>query len=118
MKKIKLIFLAITFFTLSVAHSQTDEVKRNLYEQEKIRIEKLEKDKKCPVFCLQVPSEVFYVRKNGKPVWTGNSRAQGHVTSLTRQPLEGPVLPKFCLKIFSTKNDFLQMKFLKYIISI
>jgi hypothetical protein len=44
MKKIKLIFLAITFFTLSVAHSQTDEVKRNLYEQEKIRIEKLEKD--------------------------------------------------------------------------
>ena len=44
MKKIKLIFLAITFFTLSVANSQTDEVKRNLYEQEKIKIEKLEKD--------------------------------------------------------------------------
>lgn len=25
------------------------------------------------VFCCTVPSGVFYVRKNGKPVWTGNS---------------------------------------------
>jgi len=40
------------------------------------------KDEKCPVFCLQVPSQVFYVRRNGKGVWTGNSRAQGHVTTL------------------------------------
>ena len=46
-------------------------------------------NKKCPVFCLQVPSEVFYVRRNGKCVWTANSRAHGHVTTLTRQPLEG-----------------------------
>lgn len=44
---------------------------------------------KCPVFCLQVPSEIFYVRRNGKAVWTGNSRAKGHVTTLYRQPLEG-----------------------------
>jgi intein/homing endonuclease len=42
-----------------------------------------------PVFCLQVPSEVFYVRRNGKAVWTGNSRNRGPVTSLTKQPLEG-----------------------------
>jgi uncharacterized protein YqgQ len=55
----------------------------------KPQIEKLEKDKKCPVFCLQVPSEVFYIRRNGKTCWTANSRAQGHVTTLTRQPLEG-----------------------------
>ena len=41
------------------------------------------------MFCLQVPSEVFYVRRNGKCVWTANSRAHGHVTTLTRQPLEG-----------------------------
>ena len=26
-----------------------------------------------PVYCCTVPSGVFYVRKNGKPVWTGNS---------------------------------------------
>ncbi len=44
---------------------------------------------KCPVFCLQVPSEVFYVRRNGKSLWTGNSRSTGPVTKLTRQPLEG-----------------------------
>jgi hypothetical protein len=41
------------------------------------------------VFCLEVPSEIFYVRKNGKPVWTGNSRASGPRQALTRQPLEG-----------------------------
>ena len=44
---------------------------------------------KCPVFCLQVPSEVFYVKRNGKPVWTANSRAIGRVTSLSRQPQAG-----------------------------
>ena len=32
---------------------------------------------KCPVFCLQVPSEVFYVRRNGKCAWTANSRSHG-----------------------------------------
>ena len=44
---------------------------------------------KCPVFCLQVPSEVFYIRRNGKAVWTGNSRSHGEVTNLCRQPPEG-----------------------------
>jgi hypothetical protein len=43
-----------------------------------------------PVFCLQVPSEVFYVRRNGKAVWTGNSRSRGPRTILTRQCPEGP----------------------------
>jgi hypothetical protein len=42
------------------------------------------------VYCLQVASEVFYVRRNGKGVWTGNSRAaNGPVVLLTRQPAEG-----------------------------
>lgn len=43
----------------------------------------------CPVFCLQVPSEVFYVRCNGKGVWTGNSRSSGPRTLLLHQPSEG-----------------------------
>ena len=51
--------------------------------------ENYEEKVKCPVFCLQVPSEVFYVRRNGKACWTGNSRSHGDVTLLTRQPLEG-----------------------------
>jgi hypothetical protein len=42
------------------------------------------------VYCLQVPSEVFYVRRNGKPCWTGNSRSSnGPIVLLTRQPAEG-----------------------------
>jgi hypothetical protein len=45
-----------------------------------------------PVYCLTVPGPrgVFYVRRNGKPCWTGNSRgANGPVVLLTRQPAEG-----------------------------
>jgi len=57
--------------------------------EQKIQEEKLIEKEKCPVFCLQVPSEVFYIRRNGKTCWTANSRASGHVTTLTRQPLEG-----------------------------
>ncbi len=29
------------------------------------------------VHCLEVPDHVFYVRRNGKPVWTGNSSRHG-----------------------------------------
>lgn len=42
-----------------------------------------------PVFCLEVPNETFYVRRNGIPVWTANSRATGPRQRLTRQPPEG-----------------------------
>ena len=43
-----------------------------------------------PVYCLQVSSEVFMVRRNGKAVWTGNSRGNhGPIIMLTRQPAEG-----------------------------
>jgi DNA-directed RNA polymerase beta subunit len=43
------------------------------------------------VYCISVPSEIFYVRKIGedKPCWTGNSRARGPITMLTHQPPEG-----------------------------
>lgn len=43
----------------------------------------------CDVFCLEMPNETFYVRRNGKPVWTGNSRARGPKTLLTHQAPEG-----------------------------
>jgi hypothetical protein len=41
------------------------------------------------VFCLSVPNEVFYVRHNGIPVWTGNSRSTGPYSLVTQQPLKG-----------------------------
>lgn len=41
------------------------------------------------VYCLEVQGGVFYVRRKGLPVWTGNSRARGPIVSLTRQPCEG-----------------------------
>jgi DNA-directed RNA polymerase II subunit RPB2 len=37
---------------------------------------------KGKVYCLQVPSHIFYVRLNGKPVWTGNSNRHGQKGTL------------------------------------
>jgi hypothetical protein len=43
-----------------------------------------------PVYCLKVSTEIFMVRRNGKSVWTGNSRgSNGPIVMLTRQPSEG-----------------------------
>ena len=49
------------------------------------------------VYCLSVPSEIFYVRRNYKEFWTGNSRARGPTTMLTHQPPEGNfiILPMY-----------------------
>jgi DNA-directed RNA polymerase II subunit RPB2 len=44
---------------------------------------------KVPVYCITVPNKTFYIRRNGKAVWTGNSRNSGPVVQLTRQPAEG-----------------------------
>jgi DNA-directed RNA polymerase, beta subunit/140 kD subunit len=65
--------------------------------------------RKEPVFCLRVPSEVFYVRRNGKAVWTGNSRGRGQMQIMEHQPLSGRSrngglrlgeMRKLCLKTF------------------
>lgn len=57
--------------------------------EQKVQEEEMYYTENNQVFCLQVPSEIFYVRRNGKPVWTGNSRSIGPKQALTRQPLEG-----------------------------
>jgi DNA-directed RNA polymerase beta subunit len=39
------------------------------------------------VYCIEVPSHVFYVRRNGKAVWTGNSSRHG------QKGVAGMILP-------------------------
>lgn len=56
--------------------------------RQSVQTERLYTDK-VPVYCITVPNGIFYVRRNGKPVWTGNSRNSGPVVQLTRQPAEG-----------------------------
>jgi len=34
------------------------------------------------VYCIEVPSHIFYTRLNGKPVWTGNSNRHGQKGTL------------------------------------
>jgi len=36
------------------------------------------------VYCVEVPSGVFYIRRNGKPVWTGNSSRHGQKGVLSK----------------------------------
>jgi hypothetical protein len=44
---------------------------------------------KGSVFCLHLPNHVFYIRRNGIPIWTGNSRSTGPYSLVTQQPLKG-----------------------------
>jgi hypothetical protein len=64
------------------------EVNHGHTKRQKIQEEELY-DYEGPVYCVEVPSGVFYTRRNGKACWTGNSRSTGPVQNLTRQPAEG-----------------------------
>jgi len=74
---------------LSIITSKNNpSVNHGHHNSQNIQEEKLE-DYNGPVFCLSVPNEIFMVRRNGKMVWTGNSRSTGPNVILTRQPVEG-----------------------------
>ena len=79
----------------------------HVYEQD-VQEEKYIEKEKCPVFCLQVPSEVFYVRRNGKCAWTANSRSQGHVTTLNFWELKDNLKKVFYLVILLWRNTWLR----------
>jgi hypothetical protein len=67
----------------------TPEVNHGHKNTQEGQLEEIIENYEGGVYCLSVPSEVFYVRRNGLPVWTANSRARGSKTSLTRQAPEG-----------------------------
>lgn len=72
-----------------VKHRNNPQVNHAHCKDQKVQ-EEYTYDYEGPVYCLQVPSEVFYVRRNGKPCWTGNSRSNnGPIILLTHQPSEG-----------------------------
>jgi DNA-directed RNA polymerase beta subunit len=75
---------------ISVIKSKNEPcVNHGHHKEQKIQ-EEYVYDYEGSVYCLSVPSEVFYIRKNGKPVWTGNSRgSNGPIVMLTRQCSEG-----------------------------
>jgi len=55
----------------------TPQVNHGHVKRQKAQTEGFVEDYRGPVYCLSVPGEVFYVRRNGKPVWTGNSNRFG-----------------------------------------
>jgi hypothetical protein len=74
-----------TFYMISLNMEKNEPlINHNKHIQQEIY------DYKGSVYCLSVPNQVFMVRKNGKPVWTGNSRgSNGPIVMLTRQCSEG-----------------------------
>jgi DNA-directed RNA polymerase beta subunit len=65
--------------TVNHGHVKTQNVQKEIFIE----------NQNCHVVCLEVPNQIFYVRRNGKAVWTGNSRATGNVTMMHHQPSEG-----------------------------
>jgi DNA-directed RNA polymerase II subunit RPB2 len=64
------------------------EVNRGHYKKKDVKEDELY-DYEGPVHCVEVEGNVFMVRRNGKPVWTANSRSSGPYSQLVRQPSVG-----------------------------
>ena len=76
-------------FRLSVIKTKNHpEVNHGHHKKQNIQEEELY-DYEGSVYCVEVPGNVFMVRKDGKPVWTGNSRSSGPYSQLVRQPSVG-----------------------------
>lgn len=55
----------------------TPEVNHGHTRRQKAQEEQWIQDYDRPVYCVEVPSHVIYVRRNGLPVWSGNSQRYG-----------------------------------------
>ncbi len=68
-------------YRVNVISSRGDMPYANYYaSQEKFNDELVPYE--VDVHCITVPSEVFYVQKDGIPVWTGNSSLQGQASDI------------------------------------
>lgn len=54
------------YYTNDTIHQDTSTIRVKLGQQSYINYS-------GKVYCIEVPNHIFYVRRNGKPVWTGNS---------------------------------------------
>lgn len=89
MKDGRVIHTNCTVWRLSIIKNKCEpSVNHGHTHKQSVQTERLYTEK-VPVYCITVPNGIFYVRRNGKPVWTGNSRNSGPVVQLTRQPAEG-----------------------------
>jgi hypothetical protein len=76
-------------FRLSIIKTKNQpEVNHGHHKKQNIQEEELY-DYEGSVYCVEVTGNVFMVRKDGKPVWTGNSRSSGPYSQLVRQPSVG-----------------------------
>lgn len=76
-------------FRISVNKTRNNpEVNHPHYKKKDVKEDELY-DYEGPVHCVEVEGNVFMVRRNGKPVWTGNSRSSGPYSQLVRQPSVG-----------------------------
>ena len=57
--------------------------------EQNVQKEEIIESYKGSVHCITIPNQIFYVRRNGLPVWTGNSRSTGPYSLVTQQPLRG-----------------------------
>jgi len=53
-----------------------ERIKRKQFYVDKSRFNHIKKiNYRGKIYCVEVPNHIVYVRRNGKPVWSGNSRA-------------------------------------------
>lgn len=75
---------------ISIIQAKNDTtVNYDYHKTQDIQVEEIVTFFQGGVYCLSVPNEVFYVRRNGLPVWTGNSRSTGPYSLVSQQPLRG-----------------------------
>ena len=71
-------YLASERYNVRIINSKlTPEVNHHHVGKQRAQHEEFVEDYRGPVYCVTVPGHVLYVRRNGKPCWSGNSNRHG-----------------------------------------